>query len=117
MKMRMAFTLYEVAELVGVSLRTIRREVDRGNLNVARVGERRVRVSAPELARWWKEKGGGELWLTGHPFTTIGTVSMAIQQVEEWKDNPQLSSVLKSMGTTGLLNQMVKQAEQEEEES
>jgi len=78
---RVAFTLNEVAELVGVSLKTVRREVDRGNLNVARVGERRVRVSAPELARWWKEKGGGELWLDAGAWRTIATVSDALETV------------------------------------
>jgi len=80
---RVAFTLNEVAELVGVSLRTVRREVDRGNLNVARVGERRVRVSAPELARWWKEKGGGELWLDVGAWHTIAVASGALETVRK----------------------------------
>lgn len=72
MAQRQVYTLHEVAELLGVHVETIRRAVRAGELKAATPGVGKgkgsdLRVSRIELARWWRDKGGGELFadLTG----------------------------------------------------
>lgn len=47
-------TLREVGDVCHVSLSTVRRLVDRGDLKTVRIGERGVRVAADDLARYLK---------------------------------------------------------------
>ena len=62
------FTLHEVAEFLKVHVETIRRAVRAGELKAAApgVGKRGkgadLRVSRIELARWWRLRGGGDLF-------------------------------------------------------
>ena len=62
------FTLHEVAEFLKVHVETIRRAVRAGELKAAApgVGQRGkgadLRVSRIELARWWRSRGGGDLF-------------------------------------------------------
>ena len=67
MEQQQVFTLHEVAELLRVHVETVRRVVRAGELKAAAPGAGRgkgadLRVSRVELARWWKAKGGGELF-------------------------------------------------------
>ena len=67
MEQQQVFTLHEVAELLRVHVETVRRAVRAGELKAAAPGAGRgkgadLRVSRVELARWWKAKGGGELF-------------------------------------------------------
>ena len=64
---RQVYTLQEVAEMLGVHVETIRRAVRAGTLRAASPGMGRgkgsdLRVSRVELARWWRAKGGGDLF-------------------------------------------------------
>jgi excisionase family DNA binding protein len=64
---RQVYTLHEVAELLKVHVETIRRAVRAGELKAAAPGLGKgkgsdLRVSRIELARWWRAKGGGELF-------------------------------------------------------
>lgn len=54
------FTPSEAAELTGFSEETIRREIRAGDLKAAEGHPQRI--SRPELARWWRDRGGGELF-------------------------------------------------------
>jgi excisionase family DNA binding protein len=59
--------LHEVAELLKVHVETVRRAVRAGELKAAAPGLGKgkgsdLRVSRIELARWWRAKGGGELF-------------------------------------------------------
>jgi excisionase family DNA binding protein len=62
------FTLHEVAEFLKVHVETVRRAVRAGELKAAApgVGGRGkgadLRVSRIELARWWRARGGGDLF-------------------------------------------------------
>ncbi len=64
---RQVYTLHEVAELLKVHVQTVRRAVRAGELKAASPGLGKgkgsdLRVSRIELARWWRAKGGGELF-------------------------------------------------------
>ena len=64
---RQVYTLHEVAELLKVHVETVRRAVRAGELKAAAPGLGKgkgsdLRVSRIELARWWRAKGGGELF-------------------------------------------------------
>jgi len=48
-------TFTEAAELMRVSLRTIRRIVDSGSLAVIRLGERTLRIRSSEIERYLEE--------------------------------------------------------------
>lgn len=48
---RAAFTLREVAESYGISVGTVRREINRGNLTAHKLAGRVV-VMTPDLERW-----------------------------------------------------------------
>ena len=61
------FTLHEVAEFLKVHVETIRRAVRAGELKAAAPGLGKgkgsdLRVSRIELARWWRARGGGDLF-------------------------------------------------------
>ncbi len=56
------YSLAEAATLVGRSTRTLRRAVDAGELLAERQGAGSIRVSRVELAKWWKGRGGGDLF-------------------------------------------------------
>ena len=67
MSEQQVYTLQEVAELIKVHVETVRRAVRAGELKAAAPGVGRgkgadLRVSRIELARWWRAKGGGELF-------------------------------------------------------
>jgi excisionase family DNA binding protein len=67
MERRQIYNLNEVAELLGVHVETVRRAVRNGELRAAAIGAGKgkgagFRVSRVELARWWRAKGGGELF-------------------------------------------------------
>ena len=64
------FSLAEGAGLVGYSTRTLRRAIDAGELHAARQG-RSVQVSRVELAKWWKGRGGGDLFGPSEPSTEL----------------------------------------------
>lgn len=59
---KLTLTVAEVAALLGLHANTIRRAVDRGELPAVKPGGRTILVSRVELGRWWKAKGGGELF-------------------------------------------------------
>ena len=54
-------TTDEIAELLSLDVQTIRRWCRDGELPAVKLG-RYYRVSRPELARWWREQGGGDLF-------------------------------------------------------
>lgn len=61
------YTLHEVADFLKVHVETVRRAVRAGELKAAAPGAGRgrggdLRVSRIELARWWRAKGGGDLF-------------------------------------------------------
>ena len=56
------YSMSEAAELVGYSTRTLRRAIDAGELLAARQASGSIRISRTELAKWWRERGGGELF-------------------------------------------------------
>lgn len=56
---RPPLTLEEAAKLLGVSLMTVRREVERGKLRTHRVGMRCVRISMEEFERYRTATAGG----------------------------------------------------------
>ena len=67
MEQQQVFTLHEIAELLKVHVETVRRAVRAGELKAAAPGAGRgkgadLRVSRIELARWWRAKGGGDLF-------------------------------------------------------
>ena len=67
MQEQQVYTLHEVAELLKVHVETIRRAVRAGELKAATPGLGKgkgsdLRVSRVELARWWRAKGGGDLF-------------------------------------------------------
>lgn len=55
------FSIPEVAEITGCCEETIRRHIRNDNLNAARPGKG-YQVSRPELQRWWRDQGGGDLF-------------------------------------------------------
>ena len=63
----MTYSLAEAAELVGYSTRTLRRAIDAGELLAARQASGSIRISRTELAAWWRNRGGGELFGQGAP--------------------------------------------------
>ena len=63
---RVAYTIDEVADLVGVSRQTVNRAIASGALRPAQLANRLYRVSEAEIERWWKSRGGGELFLREH---------------------------------------------------
>ena len=51
-------SLAETAELLGVSKSTIRRAVDRGDLEAVRLSSKLVRIRAASVERWIAESSG-----------------------------------------------------------
>jgi excisionase family DNA binding protein len=60
MKQR-AFSLKEVADILGVHPETIRRAVKAGKLKAAKIGKD-YRIAKSELERFFQAKGGGSLF-------------------------------------------------------
>lgn len=58
---RPTFTTPEAAVVTGYHPQTMREFIKAGEIKAA--GERPYRISATELKRWWRERGGGELVL------------------------------------------------------
>ncbi len=54
---KIAYSIREVSELVGICERKIHYEIEKGKLKIARIG-RRVLVRANELDRWLSEAEG-----------------------------------------------------------
>ena len=61
------YSMKEAAELVGYSTRTLRRAIDAGELLAARQSSGSIRISRTELAKWWRERGGGDLFGPSEP--------------------------------------------------
>jgi len=49
-------SLREASRLLGVCVRTIRREIDRGRLSAFRVGRRNLRIKLSELRRYMERE-------------------------------------------------------------
>ena len=67
MEQQQIYTLQEVAEFLRVHVETVRRAVRAGELKAAAPGVGHgkgadLRVSRIELARWWRARGGGDLF-------------------------------------------------------
>jgi excisionase family DNA binding protein len=60
-RLPLTLSLAEAAGLLGLHHSTLRKAAADGELRVARIG-RIYRVSREELARYWRAKGGGELF-------------------------------------------------------
>lgn len=60
------YSMKEAAELTGYSTRTLRRAIDAEELLAARQSSGSIRISRVELAKWWRLRGGGELFETRH---------------------------------------------------
>jgi len=60
------YSVAEAAELTGYSKETIRRHIRADKMKAAGGGADRspYRIARAELARWWRDKGGGELFET-----------------------------------------------------
>lgn len=56
------YSLVEAAEIVGRSTRTLRRAIDAEDLLAARQSSGAIRISRAELAKWWRLRGGGDLF-------------------------------------------------------
>ena len=59
---QVAFSIIEATKLLGISRSTLMRALKSGELKSAKFANRTYRISAVELERYWKERGGGELW-------------------------------------------------------
>ena len=79
---RVAYTIDEVADLVGVSRQTVNRAIASGALRPAQFANRLYRVSEAEIERWWKSRGGGELFLREH---TLNLPDPPQRWVDEFK--------------------------------
>lgn len=55
------FRVSEVADLLDMSETTVRRKLRAGDLPGVKL-DKSWRVSRADLARWWREQGGGELY-------------------------------------------------------
>lgn len=58
---KQAFSLTESSELLSCHKETIRRAIKRGDLKAVKLG-RDYRIAKNELAKWFKENGGGDLF-------------------------------------------------------
>lgn len=56
------YTPNEIATLCGVHPETVRRWIRGGQLAAVKLGGKEYRIAKVELARFWREKGGGELF-------------------------------------------------------
>ena len=56
------YSMSEAAELTGYSTRTLRRAIDAGDLLACRQSSGSIRISRAELAKWWRLRGGGDLF-------------------------------------------------------
>ena len=56
-----AFSLKEVADILNVHSETVRRLIKAGKLKAAKIGKD-YRIAKPELERYFKATGGGELF-------------------------------------------------------
>jgi len=80
---RVAYTIDEVADLVGVSRQTVNRAIASGALRPAQLANRLYRISEAEIERWWKSRGGGELFLREH---TLNLPDPPQRWVDEFKE-------------------------------
>ncbi len=55
------YTIEDAAQMLSLHEETLRRAYRRGDLKAALIG-RRLRISEPELERFWTSNGGGQLW-------------------------------------------------------
>lgn len=58
---RAAWGLSEAAAMLGLHPQTLRRAIHAGELKALKL-HKHYRVSRLELAAWWRERGGGELF-------------------------------------------------------
>lgn len=62
MEEAIVYSVTDAAELLSVHRRTLLKAISAGRLKAARLGTNDFRVSKAELARFWSEAGGGELF-------------------------------------------------------
>ena len=58
---RMTYTVREAADVLGVHPETVRRAIRSRELPAAKL-TRDYRISRAELATWWRDRGGGDLY-------------------------------------------------------
>lgn len=63
---RAAWSLAEAAAMLGLNPATLRRAIAAGELRAMKLAKH-YRVSRAELAAWWRERGGGELFAPEAP--------------------------------------------------
>ena len=80
------FSISEAADILGIHRNTIRKLVHGGELKAARVGAD-FRISRAELARYWSQAGGGNL------FDQPGN-----QPSNRMTDDPEFDQVCKDQG-------------------
>lgn len=70
---KQAYTVADVAELLDVTTDTVRRWCRDGDLEAAKLGSAGYRISRPALDEFWRDRGGGTL------FIDPGGVTVGIQ--------------------------------------
>jgi excisionase family DNA binding protein len=60
-KDKLTFKLEEVAEILGLSTETLRRAIKAGKLKAMKTGREYI-ISRPELEKYFREQGGGDLF-------------------------------------------------------
>lgn len=60
-KDKLTFKLEEVAEILGLSTETLRRAIKAGKLKAMKTGREYI-ISRPELKKYFREHGGGDLF-------------------------------------------------------
>ena len=63
-KKSIVYSVPDAAELLGMSPQTLRKAIKNGKVKAAMVG-RVQKLSSAELAKYWKDIGGGDLFIKG----------------------------------------------------
>lgn len=79
---RAAWGLSEAAAMLGLHPQTLRRAIHAGELKALKL-HKHYRVSRTELASWWRERGGGELFAPEAP--PVGAVNGEGLTLAEWR--------------------------------
>lgn len=90
---KQTYTTNEVADLLDVDVQTVRRWCREGDLPAADVG-RNYRVSRHELEKFWKERGGGDLFNDSGHEEIVTKVQIPREEISTgtiWPDPGQAS--------------------------